>query len=497
MPAFHRNNRAAFAALLSAAALTGCVSSAGLAPSARALDPAQLQAGRSLDGTPLSSAAWPRRDWWSSLGDRQLDALIAEALHGAPDLQIAEARARQASAAADSADAERMPTLGAKASYSGIRAPTSVAAAPIGGRYMAVRYGALDFSYDLDLWGGKRAAWEAALGQANAAEIDRQAATINLSANVARAYNELGHAFVTGDLAKDELERSQRLYELSKKRMDAGLDSKVQLQQTQSQVASAREQLTAAEQQIASDRIALATLLGQGPDRGLALQRPRRLQADALSLPSALPSALPAELLGRRPDIVAARWRVEAARQDIQAAKTQFYPNVNLGAMVGLASLHSSDLLQAPSRFYQIAPAVSLPLFDGGALRANLAGKDADYDLAVAQYNKTLVGALGEVSDDLSQLRALEQRRVDQREARDIAKSNFELAMRRYGEGVGSYLDALSVQQQLLVAERELAALDAQRIDLSVQLVQALGGGFQTDSNTLAPLAQAGAAAVQ
>jgi len=480
--------------LASAVALAGCVSSSGLAPRGKALDSASLQAGRSLDGTPLSSAAWPRRNWWSSLGDAQLDSLIDEALKGTPDLQIADARARQAAAAANAADAERMPTLNGKASYAGIRAPTSVLPAPTGGHYSAVKYLSLGFNYDFDLWGGQRAAWEAALGQANAAEVDRQAAAITLSANVARAYSELGHAFAVRDLSRDELERSQRLFELSRKRMDAGLDSKVQLQQTQTQVASARQQLAAAEQQIASDRIALAVLLGQGPDRGLDLQRPQALKTDALSLPP----NLPAELLGRRPDIVAARWRVEAASKDIQAAKTQFYPNLNLGAMVGLASMHTSDLLEAPSRFFQVAPAISLPLFDGGRLRANLAGKDADYDLAVAQYNKTLVGALGEVSDDLSQLRSLEQQLVDQREARDIARSNFELAMRRYGEGVGNYLDALSVQQQLLLAERQLANLEAQRIDLSVQLVQALGGGFQADSvpPSSAPLAQAGAAAV-
>ncbi|MDF3932568.1 efflux transporter outer membrane subunit [Pseudomonas citronellolis] len=481
------------ATVLGTALLAGCVSSSGLTPSGKTLDAASLQVGRSLDGAPLSAAAWPQRNWWSSFADPQLDSLIDEALKGTPDLQIADARARQAAAAANAADAERMPTLNGKASYAGIYAPTSVAPEPIGGHYAAVKYLSLGFNYDFDLWGGQRAAWEAALGQANAAEVDRQAAAINLSANVARAYSELGHAFAVRDLSRDELERSQRLFDLSRKRMDAGLDSKVQLQQTQSQVASARQQLAAAEQQIASDRISLAVLLGQGPDRGLELQPPKPLKSDALSLPS----NLPAELLGRRPDIVAARWRVEAASKDIKAAKTQFYPNLNLGAMIGLASMHTSDLLQAPSRFYQIAPAISLPLFDGGRLRANLAGKDADYDLAVAQYNKALVGALGEVSDDLGQLRSLEQQLVDQREARDIAKSNFELAMRRYGEGVGNYLDALSVQQQLLLAERQLANLQAQRIDLSVQLVQALGGGFQADAvPTSAPLAQAGAAAV-
>ncbi|MHB9798230.1 efflux transporter outer membrane subunit [Pseudomonas sp. MT3] len=472
--------------------LAGCVSSSGLLPSGQATEPASLKAGTTLEGVPLSPAAWPSQRWWSSLGDPQLDSLIDEALRGTPDLDIASARARQAIAAAQAQDADRLPSVKGTASYAGIRAPESVLPAPMGGRYTAVKYLSLGFNYDLDLWGGKRAAWEAALGQANAAEVDRQAASITLSTNVARAYSNLAHAFVVRDLARDELERSQHLYQLSQKRMDAGLDSKVQLQQTQTQVASAKQQLAAAEQEIASDRIALAVLLGQGPDRGQNLQRPQVLNPGAL----ALPSNLPAELLGRRPDIVAARWRVEASTKDIQSARTEFYPNLNLGAMVGLAAMHTEDVLKAPSRFFQIAPAISLPIFDGGRLRANLAGKDADYDLAVAQYNKTLVGALGEVADDLGRLRSLEQQIDDQREARDIAKSNFDLAMRRYGEGVGNYLDALSVQQQLLLAERQLANLDAQRIDLSVQLVQALGGGYQPDtSSTPAPLAQANAAA--
>lgn len=472
--------------------LAGCVSSSGLLPTGQATDPASLKAGTTLDGVPLSVAAWPSQRWWTSLGDPQLDSLIDEALRGTPDLQIASARARQASAAAQAQDADRLPNVKGTASYAGIRAPESVIPAPMGGRYSAVKYLSLSFSYDLDLWGGQRDAWEAALGQVNAAEVDRQAAEISLSTNVARAYSELAHAFIARDLARDELDRSQHLFQLSQKRMDAGLDSKVQLQQTQTQVASAKQQLAAAEQDIASDRIALAVLLGQGPDRGQSLQRPQELKPGTL----ALPSNLPAELLGRRPDIVAARWRVEAASKDIQSAKTEFYPNLNLGAMVGLAALHTSDVLEAPSRFLQVAPAISLPIFDGGRLRANLASKDADYDLAVAQYNKTLVSALGEVADDLGKLRSLEQQIGDQHDARDIAKSNFDLAMRRYGEGVGNYLDALSVQQQLLVAERQLAALDAQRIDLSVQLVQALGGGYQPDStSTPAPLAQASAAA--
>ncbi|WP_179358962.1 TolC family protein, partial [Pseudomonas aeruginosa] len=177
-------------ALASAIVLAaGCVTSEGLEPNARLQPAGALQAGRSLDGVALSPAAWPRQDWWTGLGDRQLDQLIGEALQGTPDLQIAEARARQAAATAQAQDAARQPTLDAKASYSGIRAPTSVAPAPLGGRYSAIKYLSLGFNYDFDLWGGERAAWEAALGQANAARIDSQAARIGLSASIACAYS--------------------------------------------------------------------------------------------------------------------------------------------------------------------------------------------------------------------------------------------------------------------------------------------------------------------
>ena len=244
----------------------GCVTSEGLEPNARLQPAGALQAGRSLDGVALSPAAWPRQDWWTGLGDRQLDQLIGEALQGTPTCRSPR-RARQAAATAQAQDAARQPTLDAKASYSGIRAPTSVAPAPLGGRYSAIKYLSLGFNYDFDLWGGERAAWEAALGQANAARIDSQAARIGLSASIARAYSDLAHAFTVRDLAEEELKRSQRMTELSQKRMSAGLDSKVQLQQTQTQLATARQQLSAAEQDIASARIALAVLLGKARSR--------------------------------------------------------------------------------------------------------------------------------------------------------------------------------------------------------------------------------------
>ena len=327
----------------------------------------------------------------------------------------------------------------------------------------------------IDLWGGHRAAWEAALGQARAAEVDSQAASLTLAADVARGYSSLGHAFIVLDLAKDDLERTGKMLDLSKRRLQAGIDSHYQYQQTESLEASSREQLINAQKQLNSARIALAVLLGKGPDRGVDIARPKILAPGAV----ALPSTLPAELLGRRPDLVAARWRVEAASKNIAAAKTRFYPNLNLSAAAGTQSLLGDALFGSASRFLNIAPAVSLPIFDGGRLRAGLDAEDANYDLAVAQYNKTLVGALGDVSDTLAQLGAVGQQISAQQQATRIAQDSFDTVLQRYGSGVGNYLDVLSIEQQLLQAQRQLADLNAEQIDLSIQLMQALGGGFE------------------
>lgn len=469
-------------ALTLAAVLAGCASTQGLHPDGTLRQASTLDAQRSLAGVPLTPAAWPATDWWTALGDPQLDTLINEALKDNPDLAIADARARQAEALANGAEAARRPTLDAGASVSGARLPDTLVPSPMGGRFAIVKYGYLSFKWGLDLWGGTRAAWEAALGEARAADIEARAARLQVSANVARAYAQLGYACIQRDLADTELQRTHAVRKLTTQRVDAGIDSKLQLKQSDADVANAEQQLAAATHEVDAARTALAVLLGKGPDRGLDIAEPRALTPAVL----ALPSTLPAELLGRRPDLVAARWRVEAAAKDIKAAKTKFLPNISLGALAGLAAGGGNNLFQAPARFYQVAPAVSLPIFDGGRLRANLAGKDAQYDLAVASYNKTLVGAINQIADELSGLRSLQVQGAAQQRALDAARAAWDLATQRYKAGVGSYLEALNVRQQLLQAEQQVAVLHAREVDLSVQLIEALGGGFLPSDTDIA-----------
>src|SRR5690606_963303 len=216
----------------------------------------------------------------------------------------------------------------------------------------------------------------------------------------------LAQAFDALEVARRESRRSSGLLELGRQRVAAGLDNQMQLHQAEAAIASAKQQEQAAQQRIDALRNALAALLGKGPDRGLEIAAPKLLAAPAPRLPEVMPS----ELLGHRPDVVAARWRVEAAARGIDAAKADFRPSIDLNAIVGLAAPGLGDLFGSDALLGFGGPALSLPIFDGGGLRSQLAKSNADYDLAVANYDRTLVDALRQVADALQAMRSLDAR---------------------------------------------------------------------------------------
>ena len=458
---------------LAALLLGGCASTDGLRSDATPLPPNALHAQRSLAGVQQDAAAWPHQDWWKTICDAQLDKLVDEALADNPDMALVDARVHAALAAAGAADAARKPTLNGGASSSGARVPPLLP--PIAsGHFGVINYGYLSFKWDIDLWGGKRAAWQAAVGNARAAEVDAQAARLKLSADVVQAYFDLAGAYAQRDLAREELQRAEDFLKLTDKRVANGIDSKFSLARIQGEAASDRAHLEAADNAVRTGGMVLAALLGKGPDRALDVQRPALPAIPAV----AIPGDLPANLLGRRPDIVAARWRVEAAGKDIKSAKAKFLPNIGISSLAGLIAPSAMDLFSLSNRFYTLAPAVSLPIFEGGALRANLAGKDAARDIAVAQYNQTLVHAVNQVATEVDDVRSLDAQVTDAQIARSSAEDAYKLAMQRYRAGVGNFLEALSVRQELIVAEQQLAALQTQRSTAWAALNEALGGGF-------------------
>lgn len=464
-------------ALIAVAWLAGCASSGGLSPQGRLSEAQSLESSKSLTGVALTPAAWPQHDWWRAVGDPQLDALIDEALAGSPGLETARARASVAIAQARAVDADRQPALSASGQYSGIRIPDTVLPAPYGGGYNTIEALTLKLSWSPDLWGGQRAAWEAALGRVRAARIDEQAARIALSIQIAESYATMGYGFDQRDVAQAELDRAEQLLGLTRQRVAAGIDSQFQLKQAAAAVPAAQQQVQAAQLRIDGARAALAALLGKGPDRGLAIERPKAV--DPLTL--ALPSVLPAELLGRRPDLVAARWRAQAAQREVDAAKTRFYPNLNLSAAAGLASAGIENLFEMGSRYYQLGPALSLPILDGGRLRANLAGSDAQFDIAAADYNQKLVDALRDVATSVATLDSLARQRQQAQQSKELAQQAYELSLQRYHEGIGNQLEVLSARAPLLQSEAALAELHIRQLDASLQLVQALGGGWQDE----------------
>lgn len=466
---------------LAALILGGCASTGGLHSEATPLSPDALHAQRSLAGVQQDAAAWPHQDWWKAIGDAQLDQLVAEALADNPDMTLVDARVRAALAAAGAAAAARKPTLNGGASSSGARVPPLLP--PIAsGHFGVINYGYLSFKWNIDLWGGKRAAWQAAVGNARAAAVDAQAARLKLSAAVVQAYFDLGGAYAQRDLTREELQRAEDFLKLTDKRVANGIDSKFSLARIQGEVASDRAHLEAADNTVRTTGMVLAALLGKGPDRALDIQRPALPAIPAL----AIPGDLPANLLGRRPDVVAARWRVEAATQDVAYAKTLFYPNIDLVATAGYQSLGFDQLLKPGSRLWSLGPAVRLPIFEGGQLRANLRGKNADLDAAIDSYNGTVLDAVREVSDQVSSIQSVARQQVQQREGQEAAEGAYDIAVQRYRAGLGTYLNVLTAENNVLLQRRDAVELAARAIDTQVGLAHALGGGYQAPAETAA-----------
>jgi NodT family efflux transporter outer membrane factor (OMF) lipoprotein len=464
--------------LLSAASLAvflgGCVERGDWKPAPQ-LAPQALGAARTLEGSQLDAGAWPQDAWWHGYGDPQLDELVDEALKGSPSLTTAEARLRAAQARAVAARAARLPSTALNAEATRQRYPENyLFPPPLAGSYVTDTRAALDFSYDLDFWGKNRALQAAARSGVQAAEADRAAARLALAVAVVQAYIQLDLQYAFLDVARDQLKQQQGILDLTQQRVTAGLENTARVKQSEGQLALIRAGLAFVEGNVELARNQLADLTGAGPDRGQELTRPQLAAPAAI----ALPAVLPAELLGRRPDIASARAQVEAASHEVKAAEADFYPNVNLTAFAGFQSLGLSQLFDASDRIVGAGAALSLPVFNRGALRGALYGRQAQVDASVAQYNQTLLDAVREVADVVANWRALERETSEQQLALDDARRSYDLTTDRYRAGLDNYLSVLSSENQVFLAQALGAELQARRLSFSVDLVRALGGGY-------------------
>jgi NodT family efflux transporter outer membrane factor (OMF) lipoprotein len=460
-------------AVIAVLLLAGCASYKGVEPSSAAIDPNTLAAEKAL-GAADKDAAWPELAWWKRFGDPQLDSLIEEGLSGSPNIRLARARLDQASAAARIAQASLSPQVGASADVTRQRfSENYIFPPPIGGSTHTTTQLALNASYELDFWGKNRSAYDAALGRTRAAQAEEYAARLVLASAVAGVYVQLERSYEQLDIARHTLQDRQKVQELTTSRVKAGLDSRLELKQVETSIPAARARVAQAEEAIALAKNQLAALVGKGPDRGLAIERPNLRMA-----PVALPSNVPADLLGRRPDIVASRLRAEAARHDIASAKAEFYPDVNLTGLIGVQSVSLSHLLQAGSLIPTLGAAVRLPILDGGRLRGALGVRDAEYDVAVEQYNQALADALREVVDQLASMRSVQAQRTEADTALAAAEEAYDLAVTRYKAGIGSLLQVLTAETQVLEQRSLRTELQSRELALSINLIRALGGGF-------------------
>jgi NodT family efflux transporter outer membrane factor (OMF) lipoprotein len=465
-------------AVLSCVLVTGCIADRDWhAP--RPVTPNSLVAERTLASAQINEDAWPVDNWWHVYGDSQLDVLMGEALAGSPSLQEAQARLRGAQAVATSASAPRLPNTTVNAEMSRQRySANSIYPPPFAGNYYTDGRVALDFSYDLDFWGHNREVLESARANVRAAEADHAAARLALTVAVARAYFNLDLQFALLDIANASLEQQNAILDLTQQRASRGLENIARVKQSEGSVALTRAGVQYEEASIKVVRAQLGALVGAGPDRGVDLQRPRLTAPQTAQLPS----TLPAELLGRRPDIVAQRWRVESATRGVAAAEAAFYPNVNLAAFVGFQAIGLGKLLNGGSAIVGAGPAVSLPVFNRRELHGALQSQQAQYDSAVAHYNQTLIDAVNDVANVVTNWDGLVKEATEARIAEEAAQSAYAITKERYRAGLDNYLTVLSSENEVFLTQAIRAQLLARELNLTADLVRALGGGYSADT---------------
>lgn len=457
-------------------ALAGCVPvpEMGVKPvirSAESGDAAQTLAARGEIG-------WPPDQWWRLAGDPQLTLLIEEGLANSPQVATAAARIRRAEAEVQRVGASRLPTIGAEAE-AGIRRQSGNNGIPaefLPGGWQDYGQTSLTFGFDLDLWGRNRAAHAAAISEARAAVVDAAQARLVLSVAITAAYAELGRHYRERDNAEAVLENRRAVQALVALRVRNGLDNRIRLRRADADVANAEQELAAVDESIGLRRNQLAALLGAGPDRGRSITRPPLTP----STPAGVPAGVTTDLIGRRPDIVAARERVEAAASRVKVARAGFFPSVNLRALVGLQALGLGNLVDSGSVFGAAGPAISLPIFQGNAIKAQYGRANAEYDEAVASYNQIVISAYQQVADAVTQRDAAGKRLAAARSALSASEEATSLVRNRFAAGLASQLDVLASESAVHGLRLAVIGLETYERGATLALIRALGGGFES-----------------
>ncbi len=449
--------------------LGGCISPHYAPPKERALEnPVEL--GFSAAPTPVADS-----EWWSAFHDPQLDRLLRGALADNPTLAQSLARVREAQAGAAAVHADSWPSVTYDAVETRKRFSGHDPIPPLyaGSQQWQGSQG-FNLSWDLDFWGRQAALVRQANTRSDAAALDSAGARLAIAGAVVRSYLELDRAYALADVAQRAEQQRLQILTITQRRLKAGLDTRVELRQAEGAVADARVDLTRIHAERDRAVHLLAALSGQGATAHDKMERPQ-LRADTGLV---LPNSLPFDLLARRPDVLAAQSRIVSAHAGLYAAKAAFYPDINLRAFAGTSAIGFDNLFHIGSRTYGVGPALHLPIFDAGKLRAEYRGRAADMDLAVTTYNQTVLEAVQQTADQISNIVALDSGLQEQQQSLDAAEDAFRLATERYQAGLTTYLSVLTTETEVLLARRQRVELLSARDIARVTLLIDVGGDF-------------------
>lgn len=458
---------------LAAAALAVLAGCANLAPSyERPAAPVPASYPAADAGSGASAADRPWREFFA---DERLRDLVALALANNRDLRVAALNIEQARAQYRVQEAATLPAVQAAGSGSSARTPADLSGT--GRAIVSHQYAAtLGVSaYELDFFGRVRNLEAQALQQFLATEQAQRAAQISLVAEVANAWLTWSADLERLALAQDTLRSQRETLSLTQRRFDAGAASALVLRQQQTTVEGARAEAARLTGQVAKDRNALALLLGAPVPDALA---PNGLDPDGREALPDLPAGLPSDLMLRRPDLLQGEHQLKAANANIGVARAAFYPRISLTASAGSGSAELAGLFKAGSGTWSFVPQISLPIFDGGANRANLAAAKASRDIAVANYEKAIQTAFREVADALADRGTVDERLDAQRALVQASGDALTLAKARYERGVDSWLEVLDAQRSFTSARQGLIDIRLAQWSNGVTLYKVLGGGW-------------------
>lgn len=457
-------------------ALAGCAS---IPPDTQQLPQQDLATVQLAADIHLASEGWPAAQWWRQLQDEQLNQLIEQALSASPNLDVANARIGSALSAFDAQHAQRGPRvdLGADANrqrYSG----NGLMPAPIGGNYYNEVTVGVQAHYDLDWWGKHKAQIAASLGEVNARRAEYAMAEQMLAAEIAKHYFSMQSGWARMDNLHALVQLQQQLVLDKEKRIANGLGVSDDHLSAQTRLSLLQQQIAVLETQIVTEREALRALLGADAS-ALASLQPKQAQP----LPHALPGKLGMELLARRPDLQAARWRVQAAMSKIEAAQASFYPDIDLGASFGLDAVKLGELLQSGSRTLFIGPALSLPLFDSGRLQAQLGGARSERNELIADYNQNVFNVVRDVAQAGARVQGVENQLRLQQENLRASEAQLRNANARLKQGLADRATQLNAEMTVRGQLDLGMQLQNQRQDAEIKLTVALGGGYRGSSD--------------